>query len=110
MNPSLQQRNAGIVAMFDEKMPVPQISKKYRLTRQSCYAVLAAKGRSPGINRNDASAYDTVSEFERNARWRADNQRFLKRVYTVFAKRGKMPPNMTEPQFWQKCRDLGVID
>lgn len=107
-NPSNQMRNAGIVAMFDDRVPVPKISKKYRLTRQSIYTILRANDRQPGKNRTDRSAHETLTNAQIAERFKRDNQSYLRAIFTAHANRGTMPPHMTPVAFYVQLEKLKI--
>jgi len=106
--PDMDRRNAGIVAMFDDRVAPAQIAKKFRLSRQHCYTILRANGRSPGMNREDRAPYDIDNPAKLRAVFRNDNQNFLKALFAMHARRGTMPPHFTPTDFYKKLSEYQI--
>lgn len=108
-SPTLEQRNAGILAMFDDRVAPAKIAKTYRISRQHCYTILRANDRTPGRNREDRGApYDTDNPVQHRAAFRAYNNDFLKAIFALHARRGTMPPHFTPTDFYKRLAEYQI--
>lgn len=106
--PNMDQRNAGIIAMFDDRVAPAKIAKTYRLSRQRCYSILRANGRTPGQNRDDRAPYDIENPSQLRAAFRTYNSAFFKALFAAHARRGTMPPHFTPTDFYKKLAEYQI--
>jgi len=106
--PEREERNAAIVAMFDDRVAPAKIAQTYRLSRQQCYSILRANGRKPGQNRDDRAPYDIENPSQLRAAFRAHNDDFLKALFALHARRGTMPPHFTPTDFYKRLSEYKI--
>ncbi|MEW4466285.1 hypothetical protein AB1K62_00450 [Parasphingorhabdus sp. JC815] len=104
--PTLQQRNAAIIAMFDGGKNPMEIGQIYGLQSKTVALILRQHNRQTRSMTIAPKILDRPYEVKNNLQQRSENidanRDYLRAVFSFHARRGTMPPGMHITDFYKR--------
>lgn len=104
--PTLQQRNAGIIALFDGGKTALDIGQIYGLQSTTVALILRQHNRRPRPMRFASTTHTRPYEVKNNLQQRSESTKangdYLRAIFSFHARRGTMPPGMHITDFYKR--------